>query len=47
MGAFELIEKQQFKVPINGELSDLTAHFFVCKVNGDEITLAFIDLHVM
>ena len=34
-------------VPINREMSDLTARFFVPKVNDDEITLAFIGLHVM
>lgn len=34
-------------VPLNGNMSDLTAIFFVRKVNDDEITLAFIDLHVM
>ena len=34
-------------VPLNGEMSDLTARFFVRKINDDEITLAFIDLHVM
>ena len=34
-------------VPINRDMSDLTARFFVRKVNDDEITLAFIGLHVM
>lgn len=34
-------------VPLNGTMSDLTARFFVRKVSDDEITLAFIDLHVM
>ncbi len=34
-------------IPLNGTMSDLTARFFVYKVNDDEFTLAFIDLHVM
>lgn len=34
-------------VPLNGKMSDLTARFFVRKVDDDKITLAFIDLHVM
>lgn len=34
-------------IPLNGTMSDLTAKFFVRKVNDNEITLAFIDLHVM
>lgn len=34
-------------VPLNGTMSDLTARFFVRKVNDDELTLAFIDLQVM
>lgn len=34
-------------VPLNGKMSDLTAKFFVRKVNDNEITLVFIDLHVM
>lgn len=34
-------------VPLNGKMSDLTARFFVRKVNDNEITLVFIDLHVM
>lgn len=34
-------------IPLNGTMSDLTAKFFVRKVNDNEITLVFIDLHVM
>ncbi len=34
-------------IPLNGMMSDLTAKFFVRKINNNEITLAFIDLHVM
>ena len=34
-------------VPLNGKMSDLTARFFVRKISEDELTLAFIDLHVM
>lgn len=34
-------------IPLNGMMSDLTARFFVRKVNDSEITLAFIDLHVL
>lgn len=34
-------------VPLNGERSDLTALFWIIKVNKNEITLVFRDLHVM
>lgn len=34
-------------IPLNGTMSDLTARFLVRKVNDNEITLAFVDLHVM
>lgn len=34
-------------VPLNGEPSDLTARFYIKKVGGDELTLEFLDLHVM
>lgn len=34
-------------VPLNGEMSDLTARFFVRRINDDRLTLAFMDLHVM
>lgn len=34
-------------IPLNGIMSDLTGKFFVRKINDNEITLAFIDLHVM
>jgi len=35
------------KVPLNGKPSDLTARFFVRKLDDKTVTLAFIDLHVM
>lgn len=35
------------EVPLNGEMSDLTARFFVRRLNENRYTLAFIDLHVM
>ncbi len=34
-------------VPLNGEPSDLTAKFFLRKLDETAMTLAFIDLHVM
>jgi len=34
-------------VPLNGELSDLTARFYIKKVYENNITLKFLDLHVM
>lgn len=47
MGKDDIAVIHYDNVPLNGEMSDLTAIFFVRKVNDDEITLAFIDLHVM
>lgn len=35
------------EIPLNGEMSDLTARFFVRKISENQYTLAFIDLHVM
>jgi len=34
-------------VPLNGELSDLTARFHIKKIDENNITLKFLDLHVM
>ncbi|GCD12532.1 hypothetical protein [Clostridium tagluense] len=34
-------------VPLNGELSDLTARFHIMKIDENNITLKFLDLHVM
>lgn len=34
-------------VPLNGELSDLTARFHIKKIDANNITLIFLDLHVM
>jgi hypothetical protein len=34
-------------VPLNGGLSDLTARFRIKRVGDDELTLEFLDLHVM
>lgn len=36
-----------FNVPLNGELSDLTARFYIKKVGEHSMTLSFKDLHVM
>ncbi len=47
MGSDDIAIIHYDNVPLNGTMSDLTARFFVRKVNEDEITLAFIDLHVM
>lgn len=46
MGKDDIAVIRYDKVPVNGEMRDLTAQFFR-KANGDEITLAFIDLFVM
>ena len=35
------------KVPLNGEPSDLTAQFFLRKLDDQTAALTFIDLHVM
>ena len=34
-------------VPLDGEPSDLTARFYIKKVDGSAITLEFLDIHVM
>ena len=34
-------------VPLNGEPSDLTARFHIKKVGDDQLTLEFLDIHVM
>lgn len=34
-------------VPLNGELSDLTARFHIRKIYDNNVTLEFLDLHVM
>jgi hypothetical protein len=34
-------------VPLNGGLSDLTARFHIKRIGDDELTLEFLDLHVM
>ncbi len=34
-------------VPLNGERSDLTALFWILKVNETDVTLVFRELHVM
>jgi hypothetical protein len=34
-------------IPLNGEPSDLTATFTIKKVGQDQITLEFLDIHVM
>lgn len=47
MGENDIAVIHYDNVPLNGRMSDLTAKFFVRKVNDNEITLAFIDLHVM
>ncbi len=47
MGKDDLAVIHYKNVPINGEMSDLTAIFFVRKVDDSHLTLSFIDLHVM
>ena len=47
MGKSDIAVIHYDNVPLNGEMSDLTARFFFFYINDDEITLAFIDLHVM
>lgn len=47
MGKDDIAVIHYDNVPLNGEMSDLTAQFFVRKVNENEITLAFIDMYVM
>ena len=34
-------------VPLDGQRSDLTARFHIMKVDGDKLTLEFLDIHVM
>lgn len=34
-------------IPIDGEQSDLTAQFWIIKINENQITLVFRDLHIM
>lgn len=47
MGKDDLAVVHYEKVPLNGTMSDLTARFFVRKIDDGNYTLAFIDLHVM
>lgn len=47
MGEDDIAVIHYESVPLNGEMSDLTARFFVRKIDDDKLTLAFIDLHVM
>ena len=47
MGKEDIAVIHYDNVPLNGKMSDLTARFFVRKISEDELTLAFIDLHVM
>lgn len=47
MGKDDIAVIHYDNVPLNGKMSDLTGRFFVRKVNDKEITLVFIDLHVM
>jgi len=34
-------------VPLNGERSDLTARFNIKRISSEELTLEFVDIHVM
>lgn len=47
MGDDDLAVIHYEEIPLNGEMSDLTARFFVRKISENQYTLAFIDLHVM
>ncbi len=47
MGENDIAVIHYDNVPLNGKMSDLTARFFVRKIDEQNITLAFIDLHVM
>lgn len=47
MGKNDIAVIHYGNVPLNGMMSDLTAIFFVRKVNDDQLTLSFVDLHVM
>lgn len=46
-GSDEIAVIHYDNVPLNGKMSDLTAIFSVRKINDNEITLVFMDLHVM
>ena len=35
------------RVPLSGFLSDLTARFHIQRVGEDQLTLEFLDLHVL
>lgn len=47
MGENDIAVIHYDNVPLNGKMSDLTAIFFVRKVDEDNLTLSFVDLHVM
>ena len=47
MGRDDIAVIHYDKLPLNGEPSDLTARFFIRKLDDKTITLAFMDLHVM
>ena len=47
MGRDDIAAIHYGKVPLNGEPSDLTARFFVRKLDDQTVTLTLIDLHVM
>ncbi|WP_160679751.1 hypothetical protein [Clostridium sp. C8-1-8] len=34
-------------IPLNGQLSDLTARFYIKKMDDNNLTLEFLNLHVM
>lgn len=47
MGKNDIAVIHYDNVPLNGMLSDLTARFFLRKIDDNTLTLAFMDLHVM
>lgn len=47
MGRDDIAVIHYDNIPLNGEMSDLTARFFVRKIGDDKLTLVFIDIHVM
>lgn len=47
MGKDDIAVIHYDNVPLNGKMSDLTARFFVRKIDDNNLTLAFIDLHVL
>lgn len=47
MGRDDIAVIHYGNVPLNGKGSDLTAIFFVRRLCGGELTLAFVDLHVL